>query len=215
MGHESRLFGAVEAGGTKFVCAVGEENGTLHAESRVTTTDPDATLARVGEFLRDQSRAFGTLRAVGLASFGPLVLDRGSARYGFIDKTPKPGWSDIDIVGKLVAQCSCPIGFDTDVNAAALAEHRWGAGRQVTNLVYVTVGTGSAAVCSWMARRCTGSCTRKSVTCARGATPWTSSSTASALFMGIAWKVWRRGRPFAHAPGPTFSISMRRMRYGR
>jgi fructokinase len=142
MGHESRLFGAVEAGGTKFVCAVGEENGTLHAESRVTTTDPDSTLARVGEFLRDQSRAFGTLRAVGLASFGPLVLDRGSARYGFIDKTPKPGWSDVDMVGRLAAQCSCPIAFDTDVNAAALAEHRWGAGRQVTNLVYVTVGTG-------------------------------------------------------------------------
>lgn len=142
MGRESRLFGAVEAGGTKFVCAVGDENGTLHAESRIGTTDPDSTLARVGEFLRDQSRAFGPLRAIGLASFGPLVLDRASARYGFIDKTPKAAWSDIDIVGKLAAQFSCPIGFDTDVNAAALAEHRWGAGRDIANLVYLTVGTG-------------------------------------------------------------------------
>jgi fructokinase len=142
MGRESRLFGAVEAGGTKFVCAVGDENGTLHAESRIATTDPDSTLARVGEFLRDQSRAFGPLRAIGLASFGPLVLDRASARYGFIDKTPKAAWSDIDIVGKLAAQFSCPIGFDTDVNAAALAEHRWGAGRDIANLVYLTVGTG-------------------------------------------------------------------------
>jgi fructokinase len=142
MGRESRLFGAVEAGGTKFVCAVGDENGTLHAESRIATTDPDSTLARVGEFLRDQSRAFGPLRAIGLASFGPLVLDRASARYGFIDKTPKAAWSDIDIVGKLAAQFSCPIGFDTDVNGAALAEHRWGAGRDIANLVYLTVGTG-------------------------------------------------------------------------
>jgi fructokinase len=142
MGREFRLFGAVEAGGTKFVCAVGDERGTLHAESRFATADPDSTLALAGEFLRDQSREIRKLSAIGVASFGPLVLDRASARYGFIDKTPKAEWSNTNIVGRLALQFSCPIGLDTDVNAAALAEHCWGAGRNMTNLVYLTVGTG-------------------------------------------------------------------------
>jgi fructokinase len=136
------MFGAVEAGGTKFVCAIGDEHGTLHAESQFATADPDSTLARVVDFFRDQVREPQRLEALGLASFGPLVLDRGSARYGCIDNTPKAQWSNVNIVGRLAQQLSCPIGFDTDVNAAALAEHRWGAGRNFENLVYLTVGTG-------------------------------------------------------------------------
>jgi fructokinase len=142
MNREARLFGAVEAGGTKFVCAIGDENGTLHAESRIATTDPDTTLARVLGFLRDHSRESGKLSAIGVASFGPLVLNHDSARYGCIDNTPKTQWSNVNIVGRLAQQFSCPIGFDTDVNAAALAEHRWGAGQNISNLVYLTVGTG-------------------------------------------------------------------------
>jgi fructokinase len=142
MSCEARRFGAVEAGGTKFVCAVGDENGTLHAESQFTTTDPDSTLALVAGFLGEHSRRVGRFTAIGVASFGPLVLNHGSARYGCIDHTPKKQWCNVNIVGRLAQQFSCPIGFDTDVNAAALAEHRWGAGKNVANLVYLTVGTG-------------------------------------------------------------------------
>jgi fructokinase len=140
--RESRLFGAVEAGGTKFVCAIGDENGAIHAESRVPTTDAVSTLAAVRDFFDAQRRALGALSAIGIGCFGPVILDRRSAKYGFIGKTPKAGWSDTDVVGMLAQAFSCPVGFDTDVNAAALAEHRWGAARGVKNLVYLTVGTG-------------------------------------------------------------------------
>ena len=139
MSRESRLFGAVEAGGTKFVCAIGDESGTLQSEARFSTTEPQATLGKVREFLQG---AAAPLSAIGLACFGPLVLDRGAANYGFIGKTPKPGWSHTDMVGALAREFSCPVGFDTDVTGAALAEQRWGAGRGIQNLVYLTVGTG-------------------------------------------------------------------------
>ena len=146
MKRESRLFGAVEAGGTKFVCAIGDESGTIHAELRFPTADPVATLAKVRDFLKDfrgqNLRGGEPLRAIGAACFGPVVLDRRSAKYGFIGNTPKAGWSDVDVAGMLAREFSCPVGFDTDVNAAALAEHRWGAGRDTNSLVYLTVGTG-------------------------------------------------------------------------
>ena len=142
MTRESSLFGAVEAGGTKFVCAIGDGNGQILAELRFPTTDPVATLAAVRDFFGERSDSHGALSAIGVASFGPVILDRQSAKYGFIGKTPKVGWSHVDIVGILAREFSCPVGFDTDVNAAALAEHRWGAGRDIANLVYLTVGTG-------------------------------------------------------------------------
>lgn len=138
MDREARLFGAVEAGGTKFVCAIGDERGAICAETRFPTLSPEATLAKVCDFLKRG----GVLAAIGIASFGPVVLDKRSANYGFIGKTPKPGWSQVDMVGTLAREFSCPIGFDTDVNGAALAEQRWGAGRGSEQLVYLTVGTG-------------------------------------------------------------------------
>jgi fructokinase len=140
MHGEVRLFGAVEAGGTKFVCAIGDETGAIRAESRFPTADPDSTLAAVRRFFSERSGA--GLTAIGVGSFGPVILDRLSPKYGFIGKTPKAGWSDIDFVGMLRREFSCPVGFDTDVNAAAQAEHLWGAGRDADNLVYLTVGTG-------------------------------------------------------------------------
>jgi fructokinase len=142
MTDERRFFGAVEAGGTKFVCAVGDDTGKIHAQERFPTTDPISTLSTVRSFLEERSREFGKLVAIGVGSFGPVELDRTSARYGFIVRTPKPGWSNTDIAGMLARQFRCPIGFDTDVNVAALAEHRWGAARDVKNLVYLTIGTG-------------------------------------------------------------------------
>jgi fructokinase len=142
MSRDIPLYGAIEAGGTKFVCALGHADGTLVAESRLPTTDPSATLSAMVDFLRQGSVQHGAVHGIGIASFGPVILDRRSPHYGFIGKTPKPGWSDTNIVGAVRAEFTCPVGFDTDVNAAALAEHRWGAGREIDNLVYITVGTG-------------------------------------------------------------------------
>lgn len=138
----SRLFGAVEAGGTKFVCAIGDETGTILVEERFPTTDPHSTLTRMVDSLRRESARFGTLAAIGIGSFGPVELRRDRPHYGHILKTPKPSWTDADVVGAVAGAFSCPIAFDTDVNAAALAEHQWGAGRDVDDLVYITIGTG-------------------------------------------------------------------------
>jgi fructokinase len=140
--RDPRLYGAVEAGGTKIVCAVGEESGSILAQARFPTQDPATTLSRVVDFLRESSRSLGALASIGVASFGPVELDRASPRYGCIGQTPKAGWSNTDIVGLVTREFSVPIGFDTDVNAAALAEHRWGAARDASDLVYLTIGTG-------------------------------------------------------------------------
>jgi fructokinase len=137
-----RFFGAIEGGGTKFVVAIGNDRGAILAQERFATADPVATLATACAFLRQRGQAFGTLASIGVASFGPVELDTTSPRYGFIGPTPKAGWSGTDIAGTFAREFSCPIGFDTDVNAAALAEHRWGAARDVKNLVYLTIGTG-------------------------------------------------------------------------
>lgn len=142
-GH-ARWFGAVEAGGTKFVCAVGDASGTLRAELRFPTADPDSTLGRVRDFFKVGCGDFAPA-AIGVACFGPVILERRSARYGFIGNTPKVGWSNTDVAARLAREFCCPVGFDTDVNAAALAEHRWGAGSETRNLAYVTVGTGIGA----------------------------------------------------------------------
>lgn len=136
-----RFFGAVEAGGTKFICAIGNDRGEILAQERFPTADPNSTLATTHAFLR-RGHSLGEFAAIGVASFGPVELDETSARYGFIGHTPKAGWSGTDIAGSLAHEFRCPIGFDTDVNAAALAEHRWGAARDVKDFVYLTIGTG-------------------------------------------------------------------------
>lgn len=136
------LLGGVEAGGTKFVCAVGVP-GELRAVDRLPTgEDAEATLARVIDFFGQQRSRFGPIAALGIASFGPVDLDRTSPTWGHITTTPKKGWRHVDIAGRLGRALDVPVGFDTDVAGAAIAEHRWGAGRGVSDLVYVTVGTG-------------------------------------------------------------------------
>jgi fructokinase len=136
------FFGAVEAGGTKFVVAIGNARGEILIEERFPTTDPASTLAAAGAYLRRSARDLGSLAAIGVASFGPVELDTASARYGSIGLTPKAGWTGVDIAGFFAREFACPIGFENDVNAAALAEHRWGAAQDVDDLVYLTIGTG-------------------------------------------------------------------------
>ncbi len=132
-------LGGVEAGGAKFVCALGTGPGDL-TRATIPTTTPTETLGRVGEFLYAQMQS-RPLSAIGVASFGPVDLDPRSPTYGFITSTPKPGWKNADVRGAL-ARLGLPIAFDTDVNAAALAESRWGAAQGLDNVLYVTVGTG-------------------------------------------------------------------------
>jgi fructokinase len=142
MTSATRFFGAVEAGGTKFVCAVGNDLGHIVRQECIATADPNSTLTALHRFLREQGGEPRRLSAIGVACFGPVELDKTSPRYGFIGQTPKAGWSHTDMAGSLAREFRCPIGFDTDTNAAALAEHRWGAARQLENLVYLTIGTG-------------------------------------------------------------------------
>lgn len=139
------LYGAIEAGGTKFVCGIGTEAGVLLESVRIDTRDPATTLSAVFDYLAAARRRQGPLRAVGVGSFGPLDLQRRSPGYGCITNTPKAGWGQFDLLGTLGRQLAVPVSIDTDVNAAALAEARWGAGQQLQSLAYVTVGTGIGA----------------------------------------------------------------------
>ncbi len=123
------------------MCVIGTGPDDLRAEARVPTTTPGETLARVVAFFTEHASG-ARVSAVGVASFGPLDLDERSAMWGHITATPKPGWSHTDVTSALRRALGVPIGLDTDVNAAALGEHRWGAGRGLDPLVYVTVGTG-------------------------------------------------------------------------
>lgn len=138
------LVGGIEAGGTKFVCAIGTGPGAgIRARGVFPTSRiPDETLAAVLQWFRAQEAVFGRLQAIGIATFGPLDLHKGSPTYGHITSTPKPGWANYDIVGTVHQTLRVPVGCDTDVNGAALAEWRWGAGRGLRHMAYVTVGTG-------------------------------------------------------------------------
>ena len=136
------LYGGVEGGGTKFVCVVGSGPGDIRAETRFPTTTPAETMGQAVAFFRQQEAVHGRLEAIGLACFGPLDPDPGSPSYGRIQPTPKPGWSGADVVTPLKEAFGVPVGFDTDVNGAALAEWRWGAAQGCDPVLYLTIGTG-------------------------------------------------------------------------
>jgi fructokinase len=138
------LYGGIEAGGTKFVCLVGSGPGDIHAELRFPTTTPPETLGRAVEFFRQQAKEY-RLAGIGVGSFGPVDLDPASPTFGFITTTPKPGWANTDVAGTLQSALQLPVAFDTDVNAAALGEYRWGASAGVDPSVYITIGTGIGA----------------------------------------------------------------------
>src|ERR1700722_13066812 len=129
--------GGIEAGGTKFVCAAGSGPEDLEIAEFPTTT-PSATIRRVIDFFQ----AGQPVTAIGIASFGPIDPNPDSPTFGYITSTPKRGWRDFDFAGAVKDALAIPVAFDTDVNAAALAESRWGAARGLRNFLYVTVGTG-------------------------------------------------------------------------
>lgn len=135
------LYGGIEAGGTKFICAVGSGPGDVRDEIRFPTTNPGETIARALDYFRGHPDS-KKLAAIGIASFGPLDPNPASPKFGFIASTPKPGWRDADLAGEIRRGLGLPVGFDTDVNGAALAERRWGAGKGLHSLLYVTIGTG-------------------------------------------------------------------------
>ncbi|HOU44635.1 MAG TPA: ROK family protein [Anaerolineaceae bacterium] len=132
------LYGGIEGGGTKFVCAVGTGPEDIQAEIRFPTTTPAETMERTIDFFRQ----YPEISAIGLACFGPLDPNPLSPTYGQILPTPKPGWTGANLVGMLKQAFHLPVGFDTDVNGAALGEYHWGNGRGLDVFMYLTVGTG-------------------------------------------------------------------------
>ncbi|WP_078378729.1 ROK family protein [Sutcliffiella halmapala] len=130
-------FGAIEAGGTKFVCGIGDENGKIYERVSFPTTTPEEVLGHVTEYFKSHD-----LQALGVGSFGPIDLNLQSPKYGYITSTPKPLWQNTNLVGMLREHFNIPIGFDTDVNAAALGELKWGAASGLDSCIYMTVGTG-------------------------------------------------------------------------
>ncbi len=141
----NELLGGVEAGGTKFNCVVAHGPDQVLERTTIPTGLPSGTLAAVVEFFQRSALRHGPLDAIGVASFGPVELDRASTDYGLITNTPKANWSRVAIVSTLERELAVPIAFETDVNGAALGEGHGGAADGLDHYVYVTIGTGIGA----------------------------------------------------------------------
>lgn len=131
------MYGAIEAGGTKFVCAISDENFEIKERVSIPTTTPEETLSHVFEFF-DQFK----LDSIGIGSFGPIDVNKKSATYGYVTTTPKVAWTNFDFLGAVKKRYEIPVGWTTDVNAAALGELKKGAAIGLDSCVYLTVGTG-------------------------------------------------------------------------
>ncbi len=136
------LYGAIEGGGTKFVCAVGTSSEDVLDSVVLPTAGPASTLAACVDFFSTAEQKFGPIAAFGFACFGPIDLRAHEPTHGQMLATPKPGWSRVDLLRPLQSRFSVPVLIDTDVSAAALAEWQLGAGRGLGSIAYVTVGTG-------------------------------------------------------------------------
>ncbi len=131
------MYGALEAGGTKMVCAVGDENGRILEQISIPTTTPDETMPKILDYFRTKD-----ICAIGIACFGPIDLDKKSNTYGYITSTPKTEWKNFNIVGCLRDALHIPVGFDTDVNGSLLGEITYGCAKGLTDAIYLTIGTG-------------------------------------------------------------------------
>lgn len=130
-------LGGIETGGTKIVCGIGTERGEIIEQTSFPTTNPEENMEQIYSYFKGKD-----LEALGIGSFGPVDVDKNSDTYGYIKRTPKQYWRNFNLVGAISKQFSLPIGFDTDVNAAALGEMEWGAARGLDSCLYMTVGTG-------------------------------------------------------------------------
>lgn len=131
------IIGAIEAGGTKFVCAIGNEQGTILERITFPTESPKTTIEKIINFFKDKN-----IEQLGIGSFGPIDLNSNSKTYGFITETPKPLWQNFNFIGELKNKINVPIKFDTDVNVAALGEMTWGSAQGIDDCLYITIGTG-------------------------------------------------------------------------
>ena len=136
MKKQRPLFAGLEGGGTKFVCAVAAGPEDIRAQESFPTTTPEETIGKAISFFKEQE----PFTALGIATFGPCDLDPRSPAYGHITSTPKPGWQNVNLLGLFRRAFAVPVGFDTDVNVAALGEWKWGAGKGLETVVYMTVG---------------------------------------------------------------------------
>lgn len=132
------VYGGIETGGSKWELAIGTGPDDLKATATIPTAAPAETIEHALAFFEQK----GPVDAIGIGSFGPVDKHPGSPTWGFITSTPKPGWADTDVGQEVRRRLGVPVVFDTDVNAAALGEHRWGAARGLATFCYVTVGTG-------------------------------------------------------------------------
>ncbi|ETP73394.1 transcriptional regulator/sugar kinase [Lachnospiraceae bacterium JC7] len=131
------LYGALEAGGTKMVCAVGDENGKILEQTSIPTVSPEETIPKIIEWFKDKK-----IEALGIAAFGPIDLDRSSKTYGSFTTTPKLKWANYNIVKVMKEALGVPVGFDTDVNGSLLGEVTYGQAKGLSDAVYITIGTG-------------------------------------------------------------------------
>lgn len=131
------MLGAIEAGGTKFICAVSDDKLNIIEKITIPTTEPEETFGKVFEFFDRFD-----LKAIGIGSFGPIDTNKKSPTYGYITSTPKLKWQNTDFQSVFARRYNIPVGWNTDVNAAALGEVRLGAAREKDSCVYITVGTG-------------------------------------------------------------------------
>jgi len=130
------IAGGIECGGTKMVCAIGDDKGNIIESTVIPTEKPGTTLTHMYDWFRVRN-----IDCLGIGCFGPICMDRSDKRYGYITNTPKAGWQDVNVVARFKG-LDVPIGFDTDVNGAALGELNYGAGKGLKSLVYITIGTG-------------------------------------------------------------------------
>ena len=132
-----KYYGSLEAGGTKMVCAIGDEQGNILERVSIPTREPETTMPAIIDFFKNKG-----ICALGIGCFGPIDLDKKSETYGYITTTPKLAWRNYDIVGACKKELGVPVGFDTDVNGSALGEATWGCTKELDNSIYITVGTG-------------------------------------------------------------------------
>lgn len=131
------LFGALEAGGTKMVCAIGDETGKILNQISIPTTTPEETIPKIIEYFKDKE-----IKSLGIGTFGPVDVVEGSSTYGHILATPKLAWRHFDLVGSISRELNLPIGIDTDVNGSCLGEAVFGCAQGLDSVIYMTVGTG-------------------------------------------------------------------------